>query len=713
MKITKISASISRMDTEGMQRELLSSPPTEKALALLNQAYSKRNMEVFQTASENPKYVNNLPILKMLAKVITENPKNDISVQIVRNILEYSQTEIEKSVRVSLNAAAQTNPQIAASILLMRPPVEFKEGTAINQFDALTSSIITNLNLADNKKVGINHPILEAILENLDAGDSWNNCTSAYIFISNRLFRTRGQDGFMVEASKYDFDPVAAVSLINTAKTYQSSNPKLYQNIEQNKNPGIVIASTCANKEEWRDADPDTILPVFIGVLQKYGYQGHALTMWDLLKEKITTQSDWELKVFNFEYNGSNIIDLLLDINSNIIPELVDTIVASSNIEAIKRSKVYEKIIHEGLNNPAYREKILSMPPVCFSMLRTSPEDAEIIREHFAPSSVRKTYIPEDEEDDETHQPNLPPKPKSQPKPQEVKPKPIETKPSLPVQEEETFDIDDLDDILSSDKSWYIKYAEAQELLKEAGWKENLMAAILLVLSGVAPAEAARTKKVDPVQLQRAMESFKISNPQQKQHKQPKQRTKNMTPAPKPISPVSTMPTDLSMDELFKFISNNEGYERKAYLDPSKKNMVIGVGCNVDTHKAIIEHELKLNYNDVRRGRIALTDAQIRQLFEIDARAAIDIAKRFVNNFDQLPSEMKMVLIDMAFSMGEGGINKFQKFKAAIERLDFKTAASELKNSKWYAQVKNRGVRSVALVANLAAPSAYPAIAKL
>lgn len=704
MRITKISASMSGLDNEKMQREILASPPPEKALALLNHAYGKRNLDAFETASENPKYVNNLPILKLLAKIVSENATNDRSVQIVRNILEYSQTEIEKSVRIQLNASALTNPQIASVILLLRPPIQFKEGLTINQFDALTSSLITNLNLTDNKKVGINHPVLEAMMEDLKAGNPWNNCTSAYIFVSNRLFRTRGQDEFMVEASKYDFDPVAAVSLINTAKTYQSSNPKLYQNVKQNENPGITIAATCANKEEWENADPDQILPKFIEVLQKHDYQGHADAIWDLLKTKMT-QVNWELKCFQFEYNGDNIIDILLNINDNIMPELIEFISTSANIDPLKRTAVYGRIIHEGLNNPAYRDKILAMPPACFRMLRTSPEDAEIIRNYFTPAPTHKTYIPEEDEEMQSIKPQ--PKPQAKPK---LQPKPKEIKPEY-LKEENDFDIDDLDldDILSSEKNWYIKYSETQELLKEAGWKENiatgLAAAIMMVFQGATPAEASKVKNVDIVQLENALQSLKNKKSQPK-------RTKYMQP-PKPSKPLSQQPTDLSMDDLFDFISNNEGYKRVAYLDPSKKNMVIGVGCNVDTHKEIIEHNLKLNYNDVRRGRIALTDEQIRKLFNIDVQDAIGIARRFVNNFDQLPTEMKKVLVDMSFNIGEGGIQQFKKLKAAVEQFDFKTASNELRSSKWYTQVKNRGIRSADLVASLAPPSSYPALAKL
>jgi hypothetical protein len=52
----------------------------------------------------------------------------------------------------------------------------------------------------------------------------------------------------------------------------------------------------------------------------------------------------------------------------------------------------------------------------------------------------------------------------------------------------------------------------------------------------------------------------------------------------------------------------------------------------------------------------------------------------------------------MAFNMGEVRLSKFVKFKSALENYDFSNAVKEMKNSKWYSQVKNRGERLVSII---------------
>lgn len=168
---------------------------------------------------------------------------------------------------------------------------------------------------------------------------------------------------------------------------------------------------------------------------------------------------------------------------------------------------------------------------------------------------------------------------------------------------------------------------------------------------------------------------------------------------PKTIS--TSAPTMPSMDEIFDFIKRNEGYSQKAYKDPAG-NMAIGIGFNLDrpnSRKAI--ENLGLNYNDVRNGRVLLRDSQIKTLFVNDASLAIYNAKLFVNNFNSLPHDAKLVLIDMSYNLGLPRLSKFVKLKTALENMDFKTAAQEMQNSNWYNQVKSRGTRMVSMMANV------------
>lgn len=55
-------------------------------------------------------------------------------------------------------------------------------------------------------------------------------------------------------------------------------------------------------------------------------------------------------------------------------------------------------------------------------------------------------------------------------------------------------------------------------------------------------------------------------------------------------------------------------------------------------------------------------------------------------------SARRAVLIEMVFNIGYAGVMKFSRMRAAMERDDFVTAASEMLDSKWAGQVGNRAI---------------------
>jgi lysozyme len=242
-----------------------------------------------------------------------------------------------------------------------------------------------------------------------------------------------------------------------------------------------------------------------------------------------------------------------------------------------------------------------------------------------------------------------------------------------------------------------MRYSEAKEfLIKEAGWKENiatsLMAAILMILSGSNVQAASKRTKIPETTI-----NLTLQDPTYMDQARKMQKRFQMNPKTQNVS----APTVPSMDEIFDFIKRNEGYSNKAYKDPAG-NMAIGVGFNMDRpfSKKAIEN-LGLNYYDVRNGVKSLSNNQVKILFNDDAALAIKNAKLFVNNFDSLPHDAKLVLIDMSYNMGLPRLSKFKDFKAALENMDFKNAAKEMQDSKWYNQVKSRGTRMVSMMTNI------------
>lgn len=125
---------------------------------------------------------------------------------------------------------------------------------------------------------------------------------------------------------------------------------------------------------------------------------------------------------------------------------------------------------------------------------------------------------------------------------------------------------------------------------------------------------------------------------------------------------------------LKKQLEVDELRSKKIYTDTVGK-ISGGIGRNL-TDRGFSDDEIDLMYsNDVR-------------MAEADARA-------LVPNFDKLNDVRQEVLVNMSFNMGKSRLAGFKKFLAALAIQDFSRAADEMKDSAWYGQVKDRGVRLV------------------
>lgn len=63
------------------------------------------------------------------------------------------------------------------------------------------------------------------------------------------------------------------------------------------------------------------------------------------------------------------------------------------------------------------------------------------------------------------------------------------------------------------------------------------------------------------------------------------------------------------------------------------------------------------------------------------------------NDWEEFSEEVKEILVNMLFNMGRPRLSQFKKMNAAIAEGDWKTAAVEGRDSRWYNQVGNRAER--------------------
>lgn len=158
---------------------------------------------------------------------------------------------------------------------------------------------------------------------------------------------------------------------------------------------------------------------------------------------------------------------------------------------------------------------------------------------------------------------------------------------------------------------------------------------------------------------------------------------------------------------LMGWIEHWEGRRDKTYLD-SKGHPTIGIGFNLDAAGAQAAIEaLGLNYNQVRAGTQLLTDTQIDTLFQQSVNTAIHGASQVIQNFNAVPGEKQIVIVDMIFNLGLAGFSRFHLTIQAINDEDWTTAAQQMQQSLWYNQVGPRAKADCDLMAGRIAASAF------
>ena len=100
-----------------------------------------------------------------------------------------------------------------------------------------------------------------------------------------------------------------------------------------------------------------------------------------------------------------------------------------------------------------------------------------------------------------------------------------------------------------------------------------------------------------------------------------------------------------------------------------------------------------IGHNLATRG---LSDEQVEALLAHALPVDEEIARGFIGGqtWLALSDARRAVLIDMAYNLGPTRLYGFVKLRAAIQRQDWKAAAREIEDSRYFAQVKGRGVRN-------------------
>lgn len=143
----------------------------------------------------------------------------------------------------------------------------------------------------------------------------------------------------------------------------------------------------------------------------------------------------------------------------------------------------------------------------------------------------------------------------------------------------------------------------------------------------------------------------------------------------------------------YNFIAKNEGIRTKPYRCTAGY-LTIGIGHNCDANptKPIIGKEISKLYPQ------AITYEEIKLLFNHDLANAIKSATKHHPDFEELPDNYKLVIVDMIFQIGSAGYGLFKNFKMGVKLRNTDKMIKSLLNSKVQKQTPNRNNARIELL---------------
>jgi len=89
-----------------------------------------------------------------------------------------------------------------------------------------------------------------------------------------------------------------------------------------------------------------------------------------------------------------------------------------------------------------------------------------------------------------------------------------------------------------------------------------------------------------------------------------------------------------------------------------------------------------------------ITQERAKEIFVLDLGVSIQDAKTFYKDM-KIDDNVKECVIHMSFQMGLPRLNKFKKFKQALQENNIEEAIVQMKDSRWYNQTTNRANRLI------------------
>jgi lysozyme len=98
----------------------------------------------------------------------------------------------------------------------------------------------------------------------------------------------------------------------------------------------------------------------------------------------------------------------------------------------------------------------------------------------------------------------------------------------------------------------------------------------------------------------------------------------------------------------------------------------------------------------------SISEERVAQAFEADLDVSLrECGVLYGHSWSNFPDEVKEILVNMMFNLGRPRLSKFKKMYGHLEMGDWKNAAIEGRDSRWYRQVGNRAERLMTRLENV------------
>jgi len=148
--------------------------------------------------------------------------------------------------------------------------------------------------------------------------------------------------------------------------------------------------------------------------------------------------------------------------------------------------------------------------------------------------------------------------------------------------------------------------------------------------------------------------------------------------------------TDIDVDQLREQLIIDEGQVNEVYHD-HLGYPTFGIG------------HLVLDSDEENGAPVGtpVSKERVIECFEKDVETVIEDCKKLHDGWDGYPQEVKQIIANMMFNMGRTRLSKFKNHNAALQSGDWRTAAIEGRDSRWYKQVTNRAERLMSRLENV------------